>query len=268
VKYCWLFLSLLVPALVFAKPSLINVNGYDVEYEILGSGQHTVFLEAGGSAGLSDWDPIFEPLAKHARVVRYSRIGNGGSEKIKKNYSSEEYAEEARLVLEALNIKKPVVYVAHSYGAYIARVFAAKYPEWVAGLMLVEPASEHDVDIMRKIDLVKAEKEIAQVKLDDLKNGMSNQYLDFWAKRPLPDYPQIPNIPLTVIASVKQYENPPVLFFTDEARKMWGELHSEWAHSFPQGKAVLTNKSYHYPQNDESQMVVQEILDLLARIQR
>ena len=45
---------------------------------------------------------------------------------------------------------------------------------------------------MRKIDLVKAEKEIAQVKLDDLKNGMSNQYLDFWAKRPLPDYPQIP----------------------------------------------------------------------------
>ena len=268
MKNCWLFLSLLVPALVFAKPSLINVNGYDVEYEILGSGQHTVFLEAGGSAGLADWDPIFEPLAKHARVVRYSRIGNGGSEKIKKNYSSEEYAEEARLVLEALNIKKPVVYVAHSYGAYIARVFAASYPEWVAGLMLVEPASEHDVDIMRKIDLVKAEKEIAQVKLDDLKNGMSNQYLDFWAKRPLPDYPQIPDIPLTVIASVKKYENPPVLFFTDEARKMWGELHTEWANSFPQGKAVLTNKSYHYPQNDEPQMVVQEILDLLARIQR
>ena len=92
--------------------------------------------------------------------------------------------------------------------------------------MLIEPASEQDVDIMRQIDLAKAEKEIAQVKLDDMANGMSNQYLDFWSKRPLPDYPQIPDIPVTVIASVKKYKNPPLLFFTDESRKMWGELHS------------------------------------------
>lgn len=132
--------------------------------------------------------------------------------------------------------------------------------------MLVEPASEHDVDIMRRIDLTKAEKEIAQVKLDDMKNGMSNQYLDFWAKRPLPSYPEIQDIPVTVIASIKKYENPPLLFFTDEAREMWGELHSEWANAFPQGKAVLTNKSYHFPQKDEPDMVIQEVIDLLGRI--
>ncbi|NHH89511.1 alpha/beta hydrolase [Pseudoalteromonas sp. MB47] len=266
MKSAWLLFSLFVPVVVFAKPSFVTVNGYDVEYEMSGNGKHTVFLEAGGSAGLSDWDPIFKSLAKNTRVIRYSRIGNGGSEHVVKNYSSEEYAEEARLVLEALHIKKPVVYVAHSYGAYIARRFAATYPEWVSGLMLVEPASEHDVDIMRRIDLTKAEKEIAQVKLDDMKNGMSNQYLDFWAKRPLPSYPEIQDIPVTVIASIKKYENPPLLFFTDEAREMWGELHSEWAYAFPQGKAVLTNKSYHFPQKDEPDMVVQEVFDLLGRI--
>ncbi|GEA08563.1 hypothetical protein KUL42_33240 [Alteromonas sp. KUL42] len=268
MKSAWLLFSLFIPVVVFAKSSFITVNGYDVEYEMAGTGKHTVFLEAGGSAGLSDWEPIFESLAKNTRVIRYSRIGNGGSAHLVKNYSSEEYAEEARLVLEALNIKKPVVYVAHSYGAYIARRFAATYPEWVSGLMLIEPASEHDVDIMRRIDLIKAEKEIAQVKLDDLKNGMSNQYLDFWAKRPLPDYPEIPDIPVTVIASIKKYENPPVLFFTDEAREMWGELHSEWANAFPQGKAVLTDKSYHFPQEDEPDMVAQEIIDLLERIKQ
>ncbi|MGQ8367209.1 alpha/beta fold hydrolase [Glaciecola sp. 1036] len=251
---------------VFAKPSFIKVNGYDVEYEMAGNGKHIVFLEAGGSAGLSDWDSIFEALAKKTRVIRYSRIGNGKSEQVRKNYSSEEYAEEALLVLEALNIESPVVYVAHSYGAYIARRFAATYPERISGLMLIEPASEHDVDIMRIIDLEKAEKEIAQVKLDDLKNGMSNQYLDFWAKRPLPDYPEIPDIPVTVIASIKKYDNPPLLFFTDEAREMWGQLHSKWAKAFPQGKAVLTEQSYHFPQNDEPDMVVQEVNDLLGRI--
>ena len=133
--------------------------------------------------------------------------------------------------------------------------------------MLIEPASEHDVDIMRAIDLPRAEKEIAAIKLDDMKNGMSNQYLDFWAKRPLPDYPQIADIPVTVIASVKKYKKPPVLFLTDQAREMWGDLHSKWANAFPQGEIVITNKSYHYPQNDEPKMVVTQIVKLLERTQ-
>ncbi|GAB2896390.1 hypothetical protein GCM10027180_27920 [Microbulbifer echini] len=63
------------------------------------------------------------------------------------------------------------------------------YPDKILVLMLIEPASEYDVDIMRKIDLELAGKQIAQVKLDDLASGMSNQYLDFWSKGPLPDYP-------------------------------------------------------------------------------
>lgn len=236
-----------------------------MEYQLSGTGTYTILLEAGGSAGLDDWDPIYSSLTKHAKVLRYSRLGNGNSSPIQKNYSSEEYAAEALALLNALNIDDKVVYVAHSYGAYIARVFAAKYPERVSALMLIEPASEHDVDIMRSIDLELAEREIAQVKLDDMKHGMSNQYLDFWAKRPLPDYPQIPDIPVTVIASIKTYDEPPLLFFTDEAREKWGQLHQEWAESFPQGKAVLTDKSYHFPQQDEPDMVIKEIIALINR---
>ena len=104
--------------------------------------------------------------------------------------------------------------------------FAARYPDKIAALMLIDPASEHDVDIMRQIDLATAERQIAQVKRDDMKNGMSNQYLDFWSARPLPDYPDIPDIPVTVIASVKTYEEPSLLLFTDQGRAMWGDLHS------------------------------------------
>jgi len=250
-----------------AELAKVQVNGFDVEYELAGDGKHTILLEAGGSAGLSDWDPIFESLTKHAKVIRYSRIDNGGSAQIKKNYSSEEYAAEALRLLKVLKVEEPVVYIAHSYGAYIARVFAATYPNSIKALMLIEPASEHDVDIMRAIDLPRGEKEIAAIKLDDMKNGMSNQYLDFWAKRPLPDYPQIADIPVTVIASVKKYKEPPVLFFTDQAREMWGDLHSKWANAFPQGEIVITNKSYHYPQNDEPKMVVTQIVKLLERTQ-
>lgn len=57
-----------------------------------------------------------------------------------------------------------------------------------------------------------------------------------------------------------------MLFLTDLGREMWGKLHSDWENSFPQEKAVLTGKSYHYPQNDEPEMVLTEIVELLSRI--
>ena len=71
-------------------------------------------------------------------------------------------------------------------------------------LLLLYPSSEHDVDILREIDLEQGNKEITQIKLDDMSSGMSNSYLDFWSKRPLPDYPQIKDIPVTVITSIKK----------------------------------------------------------------
>ncbi|TMP86651.1 alpha/beta hydrolase [Pseudoalteromonas ruthenica] len=244
----------------------VKIGAYDVEYEIAGSGDVTLLLEAGGSAGLDDWQPIFYALAGHARVIRYSRVGNGGSSAVKKHYSSEQYAQEALALLQALAITEPVVYIAHSYGAYIARTFAARYPGKIAALMLIDPASEHDVDIMRQIDLATAERQIAQVKRDDMKNGMSNQYLDFWSKRPLPDYPDIPDIPVTVIASVKTYEEPSLLLFTDQGRAMWGDLHSQWAQAFPQGEAILTDKSYHFIHHEQPQWVVEHIQTLIKRV--
>ena len=248
-----------------AEIRTVPIGELKVEYELKGTGNTTILLEAGGSADLSDWEPVYNELSEHFRTIRYSRIGNGNSSKIRKNYSAEEYAEEVYSILEALNVDGKIVYVAHSYGASIARVFASMHPKKIAALMLIEPASEHDVEIMRRLDLERAEQEIAKIKLNDLKRGMSNQYLDFWSKRPLPDYPEIPDVPVTVIASIKKYNDPSNLFFTDEAREIWGELHTQWALDFPKGKIVLTNDSYHSPQNDEPEMVIREIVELVNR---
>ncbi|GAA0198440.1 hypothetical protein GCM10009123_02140 [Kangiella japonica] len=228
--------GLLLNSHIVASPKTVKISGHTVEYELRGSGDYTILLEAGGSAGMDDWNPIYEPLTKHAKVLRYSRLGNGNSTPVKKNYSSEEYAFEAKQLLDALNIEQKVVYISHSYGAYIARVFTATYPDKVSALMLIEPASEHDVTIMRSINLEVAEKEIAEVKLDDLKNGMSNQYLDFWAKRPLPNYPEIPDIPVTVIASIKRYKEPPLLFLLMKHEKNGGSYTKRGLNPFLRAK--------------------------------
>lgn len=256
---------LLLPVFCVAAPKKINVGEYQLEYEIAGAGPDTVLLEGGGRAGLDDWDPVFRELSEFARVIRYARVGNGNSTQIQRHFSSDDYAAHASVFLKALGVEEPVIYVAHSYGALVARSFAATYPQQIRALMLVEPSSEHDVDILRAIDLEKAEQEIAQIKKDDMANGMSNQYLDFWSKRPMPDYLEIGDIPVTVIASTKKYEKPANLFFTDEGREAWGQLHKRWAEAFPRGRFVATDKSYHFVQFDEPELVILELTKLLER---
>lgn len=66
---------------------------------------------------------------------------------------------------------KAVIHVSHSYVGIIARAFAAKYPGTVSAMLLVDPASEHDLDIMRSIDLEKAVEEVMMLKKHDITLG-------------------------------------------------------------------------------------------------
>lgn len=260
-SFLLLALSLLFAANV--KAAFVKADGFDLEYEIAGAGKQIVVLEAGGSAGLDDWNSVFSSIAEQTKVIRYSRVGNGNSTAIKRHFTSMEYADHLSEFLLALEISKPVILVAHSYGGSIARDFAAKYPQQLNALLMLDPSSEHDIDILRAINLEQGNKEIAQIKLTDMANGMSNQYLDFWSKRPLPDYPQIKDIPVTVIASVRKVAEPSNLFYTDKGRIMWGEMWQSWAAEFPQGHSVLTEKSGHFIQNDEPMLVQRELRRLI-----
>lgn len=257
---------LLVLSLLFAanvKAAFVKVGEFELQYEIAGSGKQIVVLEAGGSAGLDDWNSVFSSIAEQTKVIRYSRVGNGNSTAIKRHFTSMEYADHLSEFLLALDISEPIVLAAHSYGGSVARDFAAKYPQQLNALLMLDPSSEHDVDILRAINLEQGNKEIAQIKLSDMENGMSNQYLDFWSKRPLPDYPQIKDMPVTVIASVRKVAEPSNLFFTDKGRMMWGEMWQNWTAEFPQGRSLLTEKSGHFIQNDEPMLVLRELKRLM-----
>ncbi|KPH58029.1 alpha/beta fold hydrolase [Pseudoalteromonas porphyrae] len=256
-SFLLLTLSLLFAANV--KAAFVKVGEFELQYEIAGSGKQIVVLEAGGSAGLDDWNSVFSSIAEQTKVIRYSRVGNGNSTAIKRHFTSMDYAQHLSEFLLALDISEPIVLAAHSYGGSVAREFAAKYPQQLNALLMLDPSSEHDVDILRAINLEQGNKEIAQIKLSDMANGMSNQYLDFWSKRPLPDYPQIKDIPVTVIASVRKMAEPSNLFFTDKGRIMWGEIWQNWTAEFPQGRSVLTEKSGHFIQNDEPMLVLREL---------
>lgn len=257
--------ALLLPLIAFCQIKTVEISGYAIEYEIVGAGDDIILLEAGGGGGLADWGDIAKTLSQSATVIAYSRVGNGNSSKPDRLFVVEDYVTHLKALLDHLKVDK-VMHVAHSYGGNVARVFAAQHPERVAALLLIDAASEHDVDIMRAIDLEQGNREIEAVKLADIAGGKNYHIVDFWAKFPLPDYPQIEDIPVTVIASVKRYESPEHLFHSDKGREMWGELWTKWAEAFPQGKAVTTTNSYHLIPQEEPELVLREVKELAQRV--
>ncbi len=95
-----------------------------------------VVLEAGGGSTLETWDLIAQQLALQLRVLSYERAGVGSSEG--SGASCAEAAGRLSALLDAAQIKKPVILAGHSLGGLYARYFAATRSSDIAGLVLID----------------------------------------------------------------------------------------------------------------------------------
>lgn len=261
-----LFVLSALPFVTSANSSKIKVGEFTINYEIKGHGEHTLLLEAGYADDMSKWDPIFQRFSKITKTIRYTRVGNELNSTVQRQFSAEDYAAQLNTFLQKIGVTEPVVIIAHSYSPLISRMFAATYPERVDGLLFIDPNTEKDVDIMRAINVKQANKEIDGWKLEEMKSKMKSSFLDFWSKRPMPNYPDIKDIPVTVIVSSKKYTPTPNIFFTDKGRKEKANWHKNWVERFPQGRMIVTTKSRHYIHYDEPELVIEELQLLLRKL--
>lgn len=266
MRFVLLSLLALLAAPTYAEIKFIEVDGVALEYEISGSGNRTVLLEAGGFGGITDWDDVYDAYSEHATVIRYSRVGHLNSEKTGKQYSASEFAVMANGLLEALGIHEKITLVGASYGGRIAKFFAAKYPEKLEAMLLLDPSHHLDVAIMRDIDLELANEQISTIKASDYKSvGHWPGLDDAWSKTPAPGATEIPDIPITVVVSIRRHDNPGHLLETDPGRIGWAKVHADWVDDFPQGRLVLTDRVYHYMQADSPEFVVEQFVEFLDR---
>lgn len=124
---------------------MIDIGGYRLHMHVEGVGTPTVILDAGaGGIGLS-WELIRPTIAKITRVVTYDRAGLGWSDPSPYLRDAATMALELHAMLTNADIKAPYILVGHSLGGVIARQFAAKYPNEVAGLVMVDSAHEQQM---------------------------------------------------------------------------------------------------------------------------
>jgi pimeloyl-ACP methyl ester carboxylesterase len=109
----------------------------------LGEGSPTIVLDHAGGVPSLAWSLVQPQLAEHTRVCAYDRAGYGWSEPASSPNDLPRMVADLDELLAAAGEKAPYVLVGHSYGARVARLFAATHPDKVAGLVLLDPAIDY-----------------------------------------------------------------------------------------------------------------------------
>ena len=129
-----------VDQLTYSPPGeMVDVGDHSLHINCVGQGSPTVILEAASGGMSAHWVRVQQQLAQTTRVCAYDRAGLGWSEPGPEPRDARQISSDLHTLLEgATGTEGPYVLVGHSYGGLYARMYAARYSEEVAGVVLVD----------------------------------------------------------------------------------------------------------------------------------
>jgi predicted alpha/beta-fold hydrolase len=127
-----------------APGQLIDLGGYRLHVQCAGPeqapGVPTVVLDSGLAGSVVDWRRVFPEVTRFARVCAYDRGGYGWSEASPRPHTPEGITADLHALLEKSGKRSPYILVGHSLGGLNMWAYASRYPDEVAGLVLVDSA--------------------------------------------------------------------------------------------------------------------------------
>jgi pimeloyl-ACP methyl ester carboxylesterase len=172
----WLVIALLVLAIVGAiyqtiataraerahppPGKMIDVGDHRMHIDCVGQGSPTVVLDTALGAMSASWVRVQQEVSGTTRVCAYDRAGMGWSQSGPEPRDAKQVAGELHALLEGAGIDGPYVLVGHSFGGLYMQTYAARNPEEVAGVALIE--SSHPEQFSR---LPEARNSYEQIKL-------------------------------------------------------------------------------------------------------
>jgi pimeloyl-ACP methyl ester carboxylesterase len=122
----------------------LNIGTAFLAYKVYGKGPINLVIEAGLNTCSAEWWHIGEKLANRYTVLVYDRAGYGTSSISYLERTPFFIAQELRNLLAKLNVSEKVTILAHSQGGLYAQQFTRSYPNFVHGLILLDPMSANN----------------------------------------------------------------------------------------------------------------------------
>lgn len=232
-----------------------KINNNNIYAVTFGNGPNIIF-ESGLGGDLSSWEKIAPSVAEHAHVVLYDRAGNGKSNidiHPQKTRTAKDAVNDLLALLENLHIKPPYILVGHSAGGLYMQYFARKYPEKIAGVVLVDSASPfqkmHDSlpdksvsYYYEAIGLETSEKEVREAK-------------------------PFPNIPLIVLSAT--IHGPKAGKLNSKAnQEQWAILQEGMSKMSDRSQHITANNTDHLMQKEKPWLVIAAINEMIKQVNK
>ena len=137
------FVATKIDAYRWYPPSseMVEVGGSSMHLHCTGEEGRapTVVMDIGSGGSLLDWQLVQPSVAKFARVCSYDRGGAGWSDPGTQPRTSQKFVGELHALLNNAGVEGPYVLVGWSLGGNNAQLYASRYPDEVAGMVLVDP---------------------------------------------------------------------------------------------------------------------------------
>jgi pimeloyl-ACP methyl ester carboxylesterase len=235
---------------------LVDVGGRDLYIECTGTGPVTLVMEAGLGMDTATWSNLV-PLLGGARVCAYDRAGQGKSAPAETPRTADDLVNDLSRLLDAASIEPPLVLVGHSFGGLVARLFAARHPEDVAGVVLIDPSPSTLVE-----DTCELRDATRCAQLTTMLTPDGNpERIDWTASvAELAGAGALPEVPLVVLAATSQGAE-----ISPEEAERWLARQQELVDSVPTGRLIAVD-SGHFIHLDRPEEVAEAIRSVLEAI--
>jgi pimeloyl-ACP methyl ester carboxylesterase len=258
-----------------------DVHGRRLRYVCEGDGPVTVVIDQGQGLSIEQgfersepigWTKVFKEIQKVTRILMHDRAGLGSSDPAPGPRTSIEMVDDLRAVLAAAEVRPPYVLVGHSIGGFNVRLFAGKYPNEVAGLVLVE--SSHPDQLGKFASILPPEAPGEAMPLRLLRRGpgatFSTEAIDFRASaEQARGVMTIGRKPLVVVSQSPHALGPPgiPLPIWEKMRIVWSDLQDDLLGLSATSTQVIATHAGHLIQFEEPGLVANAILGVVRDAQ-
>lgn len=244
-----------------AEGESIDVGGRTLCIECQGFGSPTVILEAGMTGDHRTWERVQPEIAQSTRVCAYDRANIAPSDPAPGPRTAADSVDDLQALLDAAEIKRPIILVGFSMGGIISQLYAATYPEEIAGLVLVESNHPDEWEQFTR-HLTPGQIEADQAfSLDNPEEF--DPYASFeetQAAGPLPE------VPLVVVTAPNATGEWPPDWDAELFDRLRAEQQADLASGTPGGVQVLAERSGHHVPSEQPQVIIDAVQTVLESV--
>ena len=163
----------------------VPVAGGDLTVGRWGSGPHAVVAAHGVTANHASFHALADALGPEFTLLAPDLRGRAGSREVGPPFGMTAHADDVAAVVRTL-VGRPVLLLGHSMGGFVAAVAAARQPELVSSVVLVDGGLPLDLGPLASMPIDELLKAVLGPSIDRLTMTFPSvdAYLDFWRTHP------------------------------------------------------------------------------------